>query len=130
MGGGPVQIHEGEFVRVRVPDRLERSLQLALAEAHAPFFHHHEAGALEVVLREAEWARIAPRFAGAQMMPGFRLVSVHSGGESAFPARLRRALADDGVDAALLPSFHNDHVLVRADQLERCLAVVRKLLSA
>lgn len=129
MGDQPIQIHDGEFVRVRVPAQLERSLQLALAGAHAPFFQHREAGALEVVLQEAEWARIAGRFAGSRVAPGFRLVSVHPGGQPAFPARLRQALADDGVEAALLHSFHNDHVLVRADQLERCLTVVRKLLS-
>jgi len=124
-----IWIHGGEFLRVRVPAYLERSLQLALAGVHAPFFEHRDAGALEVVLQGSEWERIAPRFAGATVTAGFRLVSVHPGPDSAFPARLRRALNEDGVEAALLPSFHHDHVLVRDDQLPRCLEVVRQLLS-
>lgn len=129
MSDERIWIHEGEFLRARVPASLERSLQLALAGAHAPFFQHREAGTLEVVLRESEWKRIAPRFAGSVVTAGFRLVSVHPGPDSTFPARLRRALNEDGVEAALLPSFHHDHVLVRDDQLARCLAVVRRLLS-
>jgi len=124
-----IQLHEGEFVRVRVPAGLERSLQLALAGAHAPFFGHREGGAFEVVLRASEWERIAPRFATAAVTAGFRLLSVSPGPEATFPARLRRALAEGGVEAALLPSFHNDHVLVQADQLPRCLAVVSRLLA-
>ena len=129
MSDDRIWIHEGEFLRVRVPASLERSLQLALAGAHAPFFEHRDAGALEVVLRGSEWERIAPRFAGSTVTSGFRLISVHPGADSAFPARLRRAFNASGVEAALLPSFHNDHVLVRDDQLQRCLDVVRQLLS-
>ena len=130
MSDDRIWIHEGVFFRVRVPAYLERSLQLALAGAHAPFFEHRDADALEVVLQGSEWERIATRFAGSAVTSGFRLVSVHPGPDSAFPARLRRALNEDGVEAALLPSFHTDHVLVRDDQLQRCLAVVRRLLSA
>ena len=130
MGGRPIQVHEGEFVYVRVPGRLEPSLQRAIADVHAPFFQRRGGETLEVVLRESEWARIAPRFLGSEAVSGFRLVSVDPGGEPTFPARLRRALADDGVEASLLPSFHNDHLLVRAGQLERCLAVIRKLLAS
>ncbi len=129
MSDERIWIHEGEFVRVRVPAYLERSLQLALAGAHAPFFEHREEGGLEVVLRGGEWERIAPRFAGSAVTRGFRLVSVNPGPDSAFPARLRRAFDEHGVEAALLPSFHNDHVLVQDDQLQRCLEVVRRLLS-
>lgn len=119
------RVHDGEFVRVRVPAGLERSLQLALTGAHAPFFEHRDAGALDVVLREAEWARLAPRFAGAAVARGYRLVSLQPAPERT-PA-LRRALAEAGVEAVLLPSFHHDHLLVRADQLERCLAALSRL---
>jgi hypothetical protein len=129
MGEAPIELHDGEFVRVRVPAALERSLQLALAGVHAPFFERRQGAAVEVVLREAEWRRIAPRFASAEAAAGFRLVSVRPGAAADFPARLRRALAADGVQAHLLPSFHNDHVLVRADQLERCLAVITRCLG-
>lgn len=125
-----VQIHGAEFVRVRVPAYLERSLQLALADVHAPFFTDHEGTALTVVLRREEWERLASRFATAQVTTGFRLVAVQvPGADAAFAARLRQALVQPGLEAALLPSFHNDYVLVQADQVEVCAAAIRRLLA-
>lgn len=125
-----IHVHDGEFTHVRVPAYLERSLQLALATVHAPFFTDYEETALTVVLRREEWERLASRFAAAEVATGFRLIAVQAPGQDpAFPARLRQALAQRGVSAALLPSFHNDYVLVRDDQLQTCLAAISHLSS-
>ena len=126
-----IEIQDGEFVRVQVPAYLERSLHLALGGVHAPFFTMHEGAAVVVVLRREEWVHLAARFSSAHLTPGLRLVSVHPGrDDSQFPARLTAALATAGVSARLLPSFHNDHLLVTDDELERTLAAIRRLLDA
>lgn len=122
------QVHDGEFVRVHVPAYLERSLQLALGSVHAPFFTARDGPAFTVVLQRDEWERLTSRFAAAEVATGFRLVIVEAPGpDPDFPARLRQALTQSGVSAALLPSFHNDYVLVRDDQVEACLTAISRL---
>lgn len=125
-----IQVHEGEFVRVHVPAYLARSLQLALGGVHAPFFTERDGPILMVVLRREEWERLASRFAAAEVAAEFRLIAVQVPGvDPAFPARLRQALAEAGLDAVLLPSFHNDYVLVREVELPSCLAAITRLLT-
>jgi hypothetical protein len=125
-----IDVHDGEFVRVQIPASLERSLHLALGGVHAPFFTLHEGTAVVVILRREEWEHLAPHFASAQPAAGFRLVSVHPvPGDTDFPARLTAALAAAGISARLLPSFHNDHLLVADDELDRTLAAIRHLLE-
>ena len=125
-----VHVHDGEFVRVRVPAYLERSLQIALGGVHAPFFTDHEGAALAVVLRRDEWDRLAPRFTAAEVSGGFRLLSLKRGPDPWLPSSLRQALGERGVAACVLPSFHNDHLLVRDDHVQRCLEVIREILPA
>lgn len=126
-----VQVHEAVFARVRVPAYLERSLQLALGGVHAPFFTLHDVDAIVVVLRDDEWARLTSRFASATVESGFRLVSVQVHGSDAQVARkLVTALASGGIAAAVLPSFHHDHLLVPGDQLHAALPVIHQVLGA
>lgn len=121
-------MHDPEFVRSRVPGYLERSLQLALAGVPAPFFTYREGAFVVVIAQRREWERLAPRFPAATATAGYRLVAVTPPGpDAAFPARLRQALADSGLEAQLLPSFHNDYVLVRDADLDRCVAVITAL---
>lgn len=123
-------LHEAPFVRVRVPGYLARSLQLALGEVHAPFFTMREEDDFVVALREDEWARIAARFPSVQVERGLRLISVNPREDDpAFPRRLAAALADVGIQAAVLPAFHRDHLLVPAAVAETCLAVVQKVVG-
>ncbi len=125
-----IEIHDHEFVRAEVPRALERSLQLALGGAHAPFFTFSEETAIVVVLRRDEWDRLAPRFASARAAGGFRLVTLHPPRpDAAFPARLREALVAAGLSARPLPSFHNDYLLVPAGEVERTVEAVRPLLA-
>jgi len=125
-----IEIQDGEFVRVQVPAYLERSLHLALGGVHAPFFTVHEGMAVVVILRRQEWEHLAARFASARLTAGFRLVSVRPApGDSQFPTRLTEALVAAGVSARLLPSFHNDHLLVAHDELDRTLGAIRRLLD-
>lgn len=125
-----IEIHDNEFVRVQVPVSLERSLHLALGGVHAPFFTLHEEGAVVVILRREEWDRLAPRFASARVTAGFRLVSLHPPHlDGAFAARLAAALSAAGLAARLLPSFHNDHLLVPGGELERTVEAIRPLLA-
>ena len=125
-----IEIQDGEFVRVQVPAYLERSLHLALGGVHAPFFTLQEPMAVVVVLRREEWDRLAPRFASAQLTAGFRLVSVQPPrDDTQFPARLTAALTAAGVPVQLLPSFHNDHLLVAHDDLDRTLGAIRHVLE-
>jgi len=125
-----IEVHDHEFVRVQVPLSLERSLHLALGGVHAPFFTLRDEGALVVILRRVEWDRLAPRFASALVTAGFRLVSLHPPHlDGAFPARLAAALSVAGLSARLLPSFHNDHLLVPGGELERTVEAVRPLLA-
>ena len=125
-----VHVHDGEFVRVRVPAYLERSLQIALGGVHAPFFTDHEGATLAVVLRRDEWDRLATRFTAAEVRGGFRLLSLPAGPDPLLPSRLRQVLDGRGVAAYVLPSFHNDHLLVRDDQVQRCLELIRQVLSS
>lgn len=126
-----IQLHDGEFVRVRVPGYLERSLTLALGAVHAPFFTAHEGAAIAVVLRREEWDRLAARFASAQVVAGFRLISIQPAqADPDFPSRLRDALAEHGLAAQLLPSLHAEQLLVTGDELDRTVAAVRRLLDA
>jgi hypothetical protein len=126
-----IEIHDHEFVRVQVPRSLERSLHLALGGVHAPFFTLHQKEAVVVVLRREEWERLAPRFASAQVMAGYRLVSLHPAhADGAFPARLGAALTSAGLSARLLPSFHNDHLLVPGAELAPTVEAIRKFLAA
>lgn len=123
-------LHEAPFVRVRVPGYLTRSLQLALAEVHAPFFSMRQQDDFLVALREDEWGRIAARFPMAQVERGLRLISVDQPeGDPAVPKRLEAALAEAGIEAAVLPAFHRDHLLVPAALAETCLAVVRQVVG-
>ena len=125
-----IEIQDGEFVRVQVPASLERSLRLALGGVHAPFFTIHEGMAVVVILRRDEWEHLAPRFASAHLTTGFRLVSIHPArGDSQFPARLTAALVAMGLSARVMPSFHNDHLLVANDELDRTLGAIRFLLD-
>lgn len=125
-----IRVHDPEFVRAHVPAYLERSLQLALAGLPAPFFTFREGAAIVVVVERQEWERLSPRFPAAVTTAGFRLVSVTApGSDPAFPARLKQVLAAGGVRATLLPSFHNDHVLVSAAELDRCVALVTAALD-
>jgi len=123
-----IVVHEREFLRARVPGYLERSLQHALAGVAPPFFTYREGAVVIVVVERQEWEHLAPRFPAAAVTTGYRLVVVTPpGSDPAFPARLRRALAGGGIEAQLLPSFHNDYVLVRAADLDRCLALITAL---
>jgi hypothetical protein len=125
-----IDVHVHEFVRVHVPLSLERSLHLALAGVHAPFFTLHDEGTVVVILRREEWDRLAPRFASARVSGGFRLVSLrpsHLGGT--FAVRLMAALSAAGLSARLLPSFHNDHLLVPGVELDRTVEAIRSLLA-
>jgi hypothetical protein len=125
-----IDIQDGEFIRVRIPALLERSLHLALGGVHAPFFTLHEGDAVVVILRREEWNHLAPRFVSGQPTAGFRPVSIHPPHlDGHFPARLNAALAAAGVAARLLPSFHNDHLLVAGGELDRTLEAIRRLLS-
>lgn len=127
---GTFHVHQAEFVRVHVPGHLERSLQLALAGVLAPFFTDREGTRVTAVLQRGEWERLASRFASAEVTSGLRLVTVLvPGADAAFSARLRRVLAEGGVEAILLPSFHNDYVLVREDQVPRGLEAISRLLA-
>lgn len=126
-----VQVHEAVFARVRVPVYLERSLQLALGDVHAPFFTLRDVDAVVVVLRDDEWARLTSRFVSATVESGFRLVSVQGYGSDPQVARkLVTALASGGIVASGLPSFHHDHLLVPGDQLRAALPVIQQFLDA
>ena len=125
-----IEVHEHEFVRVHVPRSLERSLHLALAAVHAPFFTLHEGGTVVVILQQEEWNRLAPRFASARMSGGFRLISLHPPHlDGGFTSRLTAAISAAGLSARLLPSFHNDHLLVPGGELDRTVEVIRHLLA-
>jgi hypothetical protein len=125
-----VEVHDHEFVRVHVPRAVERSLHLALAGVHAPFFTLHEKETVVVILQREEWDRLAPRFASARVSEGFRLVSLHPPHlDGTFASRLTAALSAAGLSARLLPSFHNDHLLVPTRELDRTVEAVRPLLA-
>lgn len=126
-----VHVHDGEFVRVRVPANLERSLQIALNGLHAPFFTDHKKTALAVVLRRGEWERVAQRFLGSEVETGFRLIAMQPhASDPAFASRVSRELGEYGLSAAVLPAFHHDHLLVPEAQTERCLEVIRRILPS
>jgi hypothetical protein len=125
-----IEIHEGEFARVRISAMLERSLHLALGGVHAPFFTIHEGDAVVVILRREEWDHLASRFVSVRPETGFRLVSIcPPRPDRGFPARLSAALAAAGVTARLLPSFHNDKLLVAGMELDRALETIRRQLD-
>lgn len=125
-----IEIQDGDFVCVRVPMMLARSLHLALGRTHAPFLAFREGDALEVILRREEWDHLAPRFVSAQAKAGFRLVSIHPPHlDGQFPSRLRATLAAAGLTARVLPSFYRDHLLVADVELDRTLEALRCLLD-
>lgn len=125
-----IEIRDGDFVCVRVPMMLARSLHLALGRTHAPFLAFHEGDALEVILRLEEWDHLAPRFVSAQAKAGFRLVSIYLPDlDGHFPARLRATLTAAGLTARVLPSFYRDHLLVADVELDRTLEMLRCLLD-
>ena len=125
-----IEVHEHEFARVHVPRSLERSLHLALAGVHAPFFTLHEEGTVVVILQQEEWNRLAPRFASARTSGGFRLISLHPPHlDGGFASRLTAAISAAGLSARLLPSFHNDHLLVPGGELDHTVEVIRHLLA-
>lgn len=127
-----VKVRPEPFVRVAVSASLERSFQQALDTVHAPFFAMREGGAIVAALREDEWRRIAGRFATARVEGGLQLISlpaVSSDGAS-LTTRLTAALNAAGVPARMIPSFHQDHVLVAGVDLQRCLDALGRVLSA
>lgn len=124
-----LQVRSEPFVRVTIPALLEHSLQLALDGVHAPFFVIHELGAIVAVLREDEWRRIGERFAPARVERGLHLVSLPPAGDGAGDVTsLAAALRAAGVRGTLVPSFHHDHVLVRAEDAARCAVALQRWL--
>jgi len=123
-------LHPSPFVRVRVPVSLERSLQLAVSVAHAPFFTVREADALVVILQDVEWRRLAGRFPSATVERELRLISIDEPpSDPAFSRRLAAVLGAEDLGASTIPAFHRDHVIVPAEQAQRCLEAVLTLVA-
>ncbi len=125
-----VSLHPERFVQVRVAARLRPSLQRALAGVHGPFVTTREGEEFVVTLQEAEWARLAPRFASARVERGLRVISVEaSGGDPALARRLAEVAARAGIAARPLPAFHRDYLVVSDQDAARCLEVLRRALE-
>ncbi len=121
-------LHPGSFVRVRLPASMERSLRLALSAVHAPFFTVWDSGAVVLTLQEGEWMRVAARFPSAAVERGLRLISIDPlPDDPALAGRLADAVAAAGVSASALPAFHRDHLVVSAEDADRCLAAIARL---
>ena len=124
-------MHPVPFVRVRVPGALERSLQLSLGAVHAPFFTVWDSGAVVLTLQEGEWARVASKFLSATVERGLRLISIDAmPDDPVFIRRLADLLTAAGVPASALPAFHRDHLVIRAEHADRCLAAIAQLAAS
>ncbi len=124
-------MHPAAFTRVRVPTYLQRSLQLALAATHAPFFAVREHDAVAVTLPDVEWTRLAERFPAATIERGLRLISLNGPpSDPAVARQLAATLAAADIPAATLPAFHRDHFVVPVECAQRCLEAVRRLIAA
>ena len=79
---------------------------------------------------EADWERAAPRFPGAQVSRGWRLLTMHAKvpwEQHGVLAALTAALAKERIPCAALCSFSTDHLLVPEAKVERALEALRAL---
>ncbi len=121
------------FVIAAIPARFESAVRSTLAETHAPFFAQITPGEVSIVLAADEWGRARHAFPGAKEEPGYRLITldVHFDWQViGYLAAVTRALADAGVPVGVLSSFHHDHLLVRADLLDKAGAALQHLIDA
>jgi hypothetical protein len=128
-----LRIDPRTFTIAGVPPSYERSVRAALVDVHAPFFVQVMAREVSVVLAEDEWARVRARFPGAREERGYRLLTLDvklAWDVTGFLSAVTTALADEQIPAGVLSSFHRDHLLVRADLLERAAAALQRLIDA
>jgi hypothetical protein len=120
------------FVIASVPVRFEAALRRALAGMHAPFFVRVGSSDLTLVAAQDEWRDVRGAFPGATEEAGYRLVTLDIPLEwqvVGYLAAVTRALADGGVPAGGLSSFHHDHLLIRGDVLPEAEAALRHLID-
>ncbi|MDR7521206.1 MAG: ACT domain-containing protein [Armatimonadota bacterium] len=120
------------FVVVGVSPFYEVSMRKAMAEVHAPFFVQFFPHEQTIVLAEDEWARVRAKFRGAREEGGYRLVTLEATVDlitASYLTVVTAALAEAGIEARVLSSFHHDHLLVPADRLDDALAALQRLID-
>jgi hypothetical protein len=128
-----VRVDPRAFTIASVPPAYEPSVRLALADVHAPFFVQVMAKEVSLILAEDEWERVRPRFKGTKEERGHRLITldVHLDWDvTGYLAAITKSLADEEIPVGVLSSFHHDHLLVRAELMEKAVAALRRLIDA
>ncbi|MDR7484536.1 MAG: ACT domain-containing protein [Armatimonadota bacterium] len=133
LGGTSLRVDPRGFVVVGVSPLYEISMRKALAEVHAPFFVQFFPHEQTIVLAEDEWVRVRTKFPGARVERGYRLVTLEAAVDlntASYLTVVTAALAEAGIEARVLSSFHHDHLLVPADRLDDALAALQRLIDA
>lgn len=120
------------FTIAGVPPAYEPSVRLALVDVHAPFFVQVMTREVSVVLAEDEWKRVREKFPGAREERGYRLITLDvklDWDVTGYLSAVTAALAEAQVPVGVLSSFHHDHLLVRADLLERATTALQRLIE-
>ncbi|MDR7554519.1 MAG: hypothetical protein QN157_02835 [Armatimonadota bacterium] len=133
LAGLRIDVDPREFAVVRVAAAYGPSLRLALASLLAPFFVQVGGREVRAVLAADEWAKVAHRFPRAQVEAGYRLMVLDAHRDPTGPDYLpavAAALTRAGIQAQVLPSFHHEHLLVRATQVGQVGEVLRDLVAA
>ncbi len=128
-----LRIDPRTFVIAAVPARYESTVRKTLTEIHAPFFVQITPGEQSIVLAADEWEKAQRGLPGAKEEPGYRMITldVHLDWQvTGYLAAVTRALADAGVPVGVLSSFHHDHLLVRAEVLDKAEAALQHLIDA
>jgi hypothetical protein len=128
-----LRIDPRPFAVVSVPVRHEARVRRVLASVLAPFFVQLCGEDLHVVVAADEWARVRALVPGAREAGRYRLITLEAPPDRPVVdvlAVVRKALAEAGVPARVLVSFHRDHLLVDDASLPTAVAALRRLADA
>lgn len=119
-------------VLVRLPPEEAGAVQRRADRFHAPFclvFAPHE---VTLVCREVEWEHAGRGLRGARVERGYRMITLDVSLDPDAVGYLEVVtghLARAGVPVTVLSTFHRDHLLVAASQLEDAVRVLEDLVA-
>jgi hypothetical protein len=127
-----VVVQPEPLVRVSLPPSERGPLQRRADRFHAPFCLTFTSQGVSLVCREVEWDQVGKGLRAQSVERGYRMITLDVEVEPEGVGYVRVVadrLAQAGVRAGLVSTFHRDHLLVREEDMHRARQVLESLVE-
>jgi predicted CoA-binding protein len=127
-----VVVQPEPLVRVSLPPSERGPLQRRAERFHAPFCVTFTSHGVSLVCREVEWDQVGKGLRARAVERGYRMITLDVELEPegvGYVRAVTERLAQAGVVAGLVSTFHRDHLLVREEDVDRARQVLESLVE-